>query len=76
MHNHDEYYRQLGLNIGYYRKRLGFTQIELAEKVGISRTHMSNIEAPNVPTPFTTTILFDIADALGVKLMALFDFRE
>ena len=76
MGNYDEYYRQLAFNISYYRKKLGLTQMQLAEKVEISRTHMSNIEAPNVPTPFTSTTLFKIADALGVKLMALFDFRE
>lgn len=50
--------------------------MELAEKVGISRTHMSNIEAPNVLTAFTTTVLFDIADALGVELIQLFDFTK
>jgi transcriptional regulator with XRE-family HTH domain len=76
MDSHDEYYRQLALNIAYYRKKLGLTQLQFAEKVGISRTHMSNIEAPNVPTPFTTTTLFKISDALGVKLMDLFDFKE
>ena len=35
---------------------------------------MSNIEAPNVPTPFTTTVLFRIADVLGVEVKQLFDF--
>lgn len=76
MDNHDEYYHQLALNISYYRKKKGLTQIQLAEKAGISRTHMSNIEAPNVPTPFTTTALFRIADALEVELVNLFDFKK
>ena len=34
-------YRSLGLNIAYYRKDRGLSQSELAERVNISRTHMS-----------------------------------
>lgn len=30
---------ELGLNIAFYRKKKGFTQEELAEKIGISRSH-------------------------------------
>ena len=43
----DEYYneyRNLGSNIAFYRKKRGFSQIELSEKIDISRTHMSRIE--------------------------------
>ena len=42
--------RLLGLTIAYYRRAKGMTQAELAEAVHISRTHMSNIEAPNTKT--------------------------
>lgn len=76
MDTHEEYYRQLALNIAYYRRKKELTQLELAEKVGLSRTHISNIEAPNVPTPFSSTTLFLIADALEVELSALFDFKK
>ncbi|MBS5872921.1 MAG: helix-turn-helix transcriptional regulator [Candidatus Fimivicinus sp.] len=76
MEKHADKYRQLAINIAYYRKKANLTQIKLAEKAGISRTHMSNIEAPNVPTVFTTTVLFDIADALSVELADLFDFNK
>ena len=76
MNSHDEYYRQLAINISYYRKKLGLTQLQLAEKAGISRTHMSNIEAPRVPTPFSTTALFRIIDALGVEPVDLFNFKK
>ena len=69
MEKHADKYRQLAINIAYYRKKANI-------KVGISRTHMSNIEAPNVLTAFTTTVLFDIADALGVELIQLFDFTK
>ena len=43
--------RLLGLTIAYYRRAKGMTQAELAEAVHISRTHMSNIEAPNTIAP-------------------------
>ena len=76
MDNYDEYFRQLALNISYYRRKAGLTQLELAEKVGISRTYLSNIEAPNVSTSFSIKTLFRIADALGVELVALFDFKK
>ena len=41
--------RLLGLTIAYYRRAKGMTQAELAEAVHISRTHMSNIEALDIP---------------------------
>ena len=67
--------RLLGLTIAYYRKAKGMTQAELAEAVQISRTHMSNIEAPNTRTSISLQLLFDIADALGVPVKELFDFQ-
>ena len=38
-----EKYKYLGLNIAYYRKERGLSQLQLAEMVNISRTHMSRI---------------------------------
>ena len=43
-------FRELGLTISYYRKLKGLTQADLAQNVGLSRTHISNIEAPQVKT--------------------------
>ena len=53
-------FRLLGLTIAYYRRLRGMTQLELAEAVQISRTHMSNIEAPNSKTSISLGKLFDI----------------
>lgn len=69
-------YVELGLNIAYYRKRAGLTQEELAERIDISRSHLSAIEAPNIIRPFSLEILFELADALGVGPNKLLDFRE
>ena len=71
----DKYY-QLALNISYYRKKKGLSQIELAEKANISRTHLSKIEAPNVLQAFSLNILFEIAEALEIEPMKLFDFTK
>lgn len=68
--------RLLGLTIAYYRKARGMTQSDLAEAVDISRTHMSNIEAPNSKTSISLNKLFDIAEALEVPVKDLFDFRS
>lgn len=68
--------RLLGMTIGYYRKACGLTQLELAKTIHISRTHMSNIEAPNVKTTISIGTLLDIADALGVDASALLKVDE
>lgn len=67
---------ELGLTISYYRKLKGLTQSELAQNVGLSRTHISNIEAPQVKTSLSLESLFDIADALDVPVKDFFDFRN
>ena len=73
--NKDKYVK-IGLNIAYYRKQKGFSQIELAEKAGISRSFMSAIEAPRMPIGISLESLFDIADALEIDSHKLLMFRE
>lgn len=69
-------FRLLGLTIAYYRKLRGLTPAELAEATNLSRTHISNIEAPNGKTSISLNKLFDIADVLEVPVKDLFDFRD
>lgn len=69
-------FRLLGLTTAYYRKLRGLTQAELAEATNLSRTHISNIEAPNGKTSISLNKLFDIADVLEVPVKDLFDFRD
>lgn len=73
--NHADEYVRLGLNIAYYRKLKGLTQLQLAEAINISRTHMSNIEAPNVPTSVSLDTLFDIAEKLEIPISQLLTFK-
>lgn len=64
----------IGLNIMYYRKEQGMTQIELAEKANISRTYMQKIET--AASSCTLDTLIDIAEALKIPLKKLFEFRD
>lgn len=66
-------YKQLGLNIAYYRKSKGLSQIQLAEKINISRTHMSRIETADCAV--SLDVVFNICDVLGITPNKLFDFR-
>ena len=72
---HTEEMRLLGLTIAFYRRARGLTQSEHAEALHISRTHMSNIEAPNTKTSISLNLLFDIAEALDIPVKELFDFQ-
>ena len=67
-------YKMIGLNIAYYRKLKGMTQLQLAEQVNISRTHMSRIETADCAV--SLDVVFDICDALCIKPAKLFDFRD
>lgn len=73
---YEKYYRQIGLNIAYYRKLRGMSQMALAEATDLSRTHISNIEAPNMKTSLSLESLFDIAGVLRLHRRALLDFRD
>ena len=58
---------ELGLMIASLRKMQGMSQEQLAEKAKISRSHLSSIEATNIVRPFSLEVLYNIADALGVR---------
>lgn len=69
-------YIQLGLNIAYYRKVIGYTQEQLAEEADLSRTYLGNIEASNVIQSMSLEVLFNIAKALKVDAYKLLEFRD
>lgn len=73
--SNSERYRRIGLNIAYQRKLKNLTQLQLSEMIGISRTHMSNIEAPNMVTAISLDVLFHIADALEIPVDILLKFE-
>lgn len=67
-------YRNLGLNIAFYRKLRGYTQMQLAELIDIDRSHMSAIELANVGV--SLDVVFKICEVLNIAEKELFDFRE
>ena len=69
-------YKEIGLKIAYYRKLKGFSQMEFAEKIDISRTHLSNIEAPNKPTSISLDLLFRISEVLEIDTKHFFEFTN
>lgn len=58
-------YYEIGQRIRKFRKAYNFSQEQLAEKVGISVTHMSHIETGN--TKLSLQVFVDIANALSVQ---------
>ena len=69
-----EKYKYLGLNIAYYRKKRQLSQEQLAERINISRTHMSRIETADCAV--SLDVVFRICDVLDVTPAKLFDFRD
>lgn len=70
---HSDEYRKLGLNISYYRKECQLSQMQLADLINISRTHMSRIE--NNDCAVSLDVVFSIAKALNIPVYELFIFR-
>ena len=58
-------YFQVGQRIRKYRKAQRISQEQLAERTGISITHMSHIETGN--TKLSLPVFAAIAEALGVQ---------
>jgi transcriptional regulator with XRE-family HTH domain len=73
---HADKYRQIGLKIAYYRKLRGFTQEQLAEKLGLSAAYIGHIEAPNINKALSLDTLFDIAQVLHVPAHQFLLFDE
>lgn len=69
-----ESYKQLGLNINFYRKNKGYTQMQLAEMLDLDITHISKIELCKVGA--SLDVIFAIASALEVPVYKLFQFRD
>lgn len=67
-------YKEIGLKIAYYRKLKGYSQMAFAEMIDVSRTHLSNIEAPNVPTSVSLDLLFKISEVLDIEIKNFFEF--
>ena len=64
--DYPERYITLGLKIAYYRKKRGYTQENLAEKVGISLNFLAQVEVTGTIRGISLETLFKMADVLQV----------
>lgn len=67
-----ELYKTVGAKVKRIRKEKGFTQQQLCEKVGISLSYLSKIEAANCDKSFSLAMLNQIANALEIEIIELF----
>jgi len=67
-------YEKFGLNVVYYRKRSKMTQLQLAEKIDVDRSHISAIELGNVGVSFD--VVFKMCEVFQITPKELFDFRD
>ena len=71
--NYESQYIKFGLKVQYYRKLKGLTQEALADKVGISWSHLAKVESPTRAFGVSMETMFKIADILDVPVSKLFD---
>lgn len=64
-------YKNIGLKIAYYRKKKGYTQANLAERIGMSTAYLGQIERGNRGNSFSLETLYQIADALEIDVNLL-----
>lgn len=67
-----ELYQVIGSNIKYYREKAGLTQIQLSEKLQISISYLSKIEAEGCHKSLSISILNQIANVLDVDIAEFF----
>ena len=69
-------YKMIGLKIAYYRKLRGYTQGQLAGKIGTSTTYLGQIERGNNGKSFSLETLLLIAAGLDVEVDLLLGGNE
>ena len=74
--NEAELYQVIGSNIKYFRKEARLTQAELSEKLQISTSYLSKIEAPRCAKSFSISVLNHIANTLDVDITEFFQRRK
>lgn len=73
--NEAELYKGIGSNIKYYREQAGLTQIQLSERLQISISYLSKIEASGCTKSLSISVLNHIANTLDVDITEFFKRR-
>jgi len=72
MSQYDKQYREIGKTIAVLRTKRGLSQETFADMVGVTKSYISKIEAPNSTKPFSLDVLFRIAEVLELDIRILF----
>lgn len=70
-----ELYKVIGANIKYYREQTGLTQVQLSERLQISISYLSKIEASGCIKSLSISVLNHIANTLDVDIKDFFQRR-
>ena len=70
--NDSELYQTIGSNIKHFRQNAGLTQVQLSERLQISVSYLSKIEAAGCTKSLSISILNLIANTLNVDITAFF----
>ena len=68
-----ESYRKLGLNIAFYRKDRGLTQMQLAEQSHLSISYITKLEASGCDKSISLSALHQIAKVLNQDITIFFE---
>ena len=71
----EELYKVIGSNIKHFREDANLTQIQLAEKLQISISYLSKIEASGCNKSLSISVLNHIANTLDVDKKDFFTKR-
>lgn len=69
----NDIYEQIAINIKKYRKEVGITQAQLAEKVNVSHEFIRRIESKKGKKTFSIDTIYKISQALEIDIKKLFD---
>ena len=67
-----ELYKVIGSNIKYFRHNAGLTQVQLSDKLQISISYLSKIEASGCAKSLSISVLNHIANTLDVDIREFF----
>ena len=76
IHEDEYYYNIVRKNIRYFRLKKNLTQQKLADRIGMSRDYVCDIENESRNKHPTIAVLGRIADALKINIANLFIIRN
>lgn len=76
IHDDEYYYKIVRSNIRYFRLAKNLTQQQLADRIGMSREYVCDIENESRNKHPTIAVLGRIADALKINIANLFIIRN